>query len=38
VTSLKTDVAGLKTDFAQFKVEVKGALAEILDRLPPKAA
>jgi chromosome segregation ATPase len=45
VTELKTDVAGLKTDVAglkreltEFKVEVRGTLAEILDRLPPKAA
>jgi hypothetical protein len=34
VAELKTDVAGLKTDMTQ----VKGTLAEILDRLPPKAA
>jgi chromosome segregation ATPase len=38
VTELKTDVAGLKTELTEFKVEVRGTLAEILDRLPPKAA
>jgi hypothetical protein len=39
VAELKTDVAGLKTDVAGLKtdmVEVKGALGEILDRLPPR--
>lgn len=41
VAGLKTDVTGLKTDVSILKtdmVEVKGTLAEILDRLPPKAA
>jgi chromosome segregation ATPase len=38
VTELKTDVAGLKAELTEFKVEVRGTLAEILDRLPPKAA
>jgi chromosome segregation ATPase len=38
VTELKADVAGLKTELTEFKVEVRGTLAEILDRLPPKAA
>jgi chromosome segregation ATPase len=38
VTELKVDVAGLKAELTEFKVEVRGTLAEILDRLPPKAA
>jgi chromosome segregation ATPase len=38
VAGLKTDVAALKTELTEFKVEVRGTLAEILDRLPPKAA
>jgi chromosome segregation ATPase len=38
VAGLKTDVAGLKAELTEFKVEVRGTLAEILDRLPPKAA
>src|SRR6266700_88543 len=38
VTGLKASVTGLKSDMAAFKVEVTGTLAEILDRLPPKAA
>src|SRR6266700_5882239 len=38
VTGLKANVTGLKSDMAAFKVEVTGTLAEILDRLPPKAA
>ena len=38
VAGLKGDVAGIRGELAEFKVEVKGALAEILDRLPPKEA
>jgi chromosome segregation ATPase len=38
VDKLQVDVAGLKTELTEFKVEVRGTLAEILDRLPPKAA
>jgi len=41
VSTLKGDVAGIKGDLAEFKTDmvgVKGALAEILDRLPPRAA
>jgi chromosome segregation ATPase len=38
VAELKTDVAELKTNLADFTVEVRGALAEILDRLPPNVA
>lgn len=35
---LQADVNSLKSEVAEFKVEVRGTLAEILDRLPPKAA
>ena len=38
VAGLKADVTGLMSDMAEFKVEVTGTLAEILHRLPTKAA
>jgi hypothetical protein len=38
MAEVKTDVAGLRGDLAEFKVEVRGTLAEILERLPAKAA
>jgi prefoldin subunit 5 len=37
-TEVSTEIGMLKGDFAEFKTEVKGALAEILDRLPAKGA
>jgi chromosome segregation ATPase len=38
VTGLRTDVTKLQDDFTEFKVEVRGTLKEILERLPAKAA
>jgi len=36
VAGLRRDVAGINGELAEFKLEVRGTLAEILDRLPPK--
>ena len=36
MAEVTNDVATLKTELAEFKVEVNGALAEILNRLPAK--
>jgi outer membrane murein-binding lipoprotein Lpp len=38
VDTLKSDVTGFRSELTGFKTQVTGTLAEILDRLPPKAA
>jgi chromosome segregation ATPase len=38
VTDLRTEVTDLRGELSEFKVEVRGTLKEILDRLPAKAA